>query len=40
VQGKLTLRSTPGHGTEVVLVVRYAVRHHSPAAHSASGSVS
>jgi PAS domain S-box-containing protein len=40
VHGKLTLRSTPGHGTEVVLLVRYAVRHHSPVPHSASNSAS
>jgi signal transduction histidine kinase len=26
VRGKLSLRSTPGHGTEVVLLVPYALR--------------
>jgi PAS domain S-box-containing protein len=31
VHGKLSLRSTPGHGTEVVLLVPYAVGHASPA---------
>jgi PAS domain S-box-containing protein len=40
VQGKLTLRSAPGHGAQVVLLVPYAVRHHSQASHSASSSAS
>ena len=31
VHGKLSLRSTPGHGTELVLQVPYAVGHKSPA---------
>jgi PAS domain S-box-containing protein len=35
VQGRLALRSAPGHGTEVVLLVPYAARHRSPAPHSA-----
>jgi signal transduction histidine kinase len=40
VHGKVTLRSTPGHGTEVVLLVPYAVRHHSPAPQSTSSPAS
>jgi PAS domain S-box-containing protein len=39
VHGKLSLRSTPGHGTELVLLVPYTVRHESPApSPSTSGS--
>jgi PAS domain S-box-containing protein len=40
VHGKLSLRSTPGHGTEVVLLVPYAPSHRSPAESAASGSAS
>jgi PAS domain S-box-containing protein len=40
VQGKVSLRSTPGHGTEVVLLVPYASAPRSPAAPATSGSVS
>jgi signal transduction histidine kinase len=32
VQGKLTIRSTPGHGTELVLLVPAAVRRDAPVA--------
>ena len=38
VHGKLLLRSTPGHGTELVLLVPYVVGHKSPAATAASSS--
>jgi signal transduction histidine kinase len=31
IRGKLSLRSTPGHGTALVLLVPYVVRHESPA---------
>jgi PAS domain S-box-containing protein len=40
IHGKLSLRSTPGHGTEVVLLVPYAASHRSPAASAASSSAS
>jgi PAS domain S-box-containing protein len=40
IHGKLSLRSTPGHGTELVLLVPYAVRHESPAPRPASSSAS
>jgi PAS domain S-box-containing protein len=40
VHGKLSLRSTPGHGTEVVLLVPYAPSPRSPAASAASSSAS
>jgi PAS domain S-box-containing protein len=40
VNGKLFLRSTPGHGTELVLLVPYAPSHRSPAASAASSSAS
>jgi PAS domain S-box-containing protein len=40
VQGKLSLRSTPGHGTEVVLLAPYAPSRRSPAISASSGSVS
>jgi signal transduction histidine kinase len=30
IRGKLSLRSTPGHGTELVLLVPYSVRRSSP----------
>jgi signal transduction histidine kinase len=40
VHGKLSLRSTPGHGTELVLLVPYVVKHESPARGPASSSVS
>jgi PAS domain S-box-containing protein len=40
VHGKLSVQSTPGHGTEVVLLVPYAVRQRSPAAQPASSSAS
>ena len=36
VRGKLSLRSTPGHGTELVLLVPYAVGHESPAPRPAA----
>jgi PAS domain S-box-containing protein len=36
VRGKLSLRSTPGHGTEVVLLVPYAAIQRSPAATAAA----
>jgi PAS domain S-box-containing protein len=36
VHGKLSLRSTPGHGTELVLLAPYGVRHELPAAGPAS----
>jgi signal transduction histidine kinase len=38
VHGKLSLRSTPGHGTEVVLLAPYVVRRESPAPGPASSS--
>jgi PAS domain S-box-containing protein len=38
IHGKLSLRSTPGHGTEVVLLVPYASGHQSAAASAASSS--
>jgi PAS domain S-box-containing protein len=40
VRGKLSLRSTPGHGTELVLLVPYAPGHQAPAASVASSSAS
>jgi signal transduction histidine kinase len=40
VHGKLRLRSTPGHGSEVVLVVPYEAGHRSPAASATSPSAS
>jgi PAS domain S-box-containing protein len=40
VHGKLSLRSTPSHGTEVVLLVPYAPSQQSPAASAASSSAS
>jgi len=40
VHGKLSLRSTPGHGTELVLLVPYSVGHESPAPRPASSSAS
>jgi PAS domain S-box-containing protein len=40
IHGKLSLRSTPGHGTEVVLLVPYAPSHRSPVASAASSSAS
>jgi signal transduction histidine kinase len=40
VHGKLSLRSTPGQGTEVVLRVPYVARHAAPAPGPASGSAS
>jgi PAS domain S-box-containing protein len=38
VRGKLSLRSTPGHGTELVLLAPYVVRHESPAPGPAASS--
>jgi PAS domain S-box-containing protein len=38
IRGKLSLRSTPGHGTEVVLLVPYTAGHRSPATSAASSS--
>jgi PAS domain S-box-containing protein len=40
IHGKLSLRSSPGHGTEVVLLVPYAPGHRSTAASAASSSAS
>jgi signal transduction histidine kinase len=40
VHGKLSIRSSPGQGTELVLLVPYAVRLKSPAPLPASGSPS
>jgi PAS domain S-box-containing protein len=40
IHGKLALRSTPGHGTEVVLLVPYVPGHRSSAASAASSSAS
>lgn len=40
VRGKLSLRSSPGYGTEVVLLVPYAMRHELPPVSTASGSAS
>ena len=40
VRGKLSLRSTPGHGSEVVLLVPYAVGHASPTSGPPSHRVS
>jgi PAS domain S-box-containing protein len=40
IHGKLSLRSTPGHGTEVVLLVPYASSPRSPATSAASTSAS
>jgi PAS domain S-box-containing protein len=40
VRGKLSLRSTPGHGTELVLLVPYIVKQAAPAAGPASSSTS
>ena len=40
VHGKLSLRSTPGLGTEVMLLAPYAPGHRSPATHAASGTAS
>ncbi len=40
VHGKLSLRSTPGHGTEVVLLVPYAPRHRPAAARAETSSAS
>ena len=40
IHGKLSLRSTPGPGTEVVLLVPYAPGHRSPAVSAASSSAS
>jgi PAS domain S-box-containing protein len=35
IHGKLSIRSTPGHGTEVVLLVPVSARHESASAHPA-----
>jgi signal transduction histidine kinase len=40
VHGKLSLRSTPGRGTELVLLVPYVVRHEAPTPGPASSSLS
>ena len=40
IHGKLSLRSTPGHGTEVVLLVPYLPGHRPAAASAASNSAS
>jgi PAS domain S-box-containing protein len=40
VHGKLSIRSTPGHGTELVLLVPYAPGHSSPATRATSSTVS
>jgi PAS domain S-box-containing protein len=40
VRGKLSLRSTPGHGTELALLVPYVVKQAAPAPGPASGSAS
>jgi signal transduction histidine kinase len=40
VRGKLSLRSTPGHGTELVLLVPYAPGQRSPAASAAFSTAS
>ena len=40
INGKLSLRSTPGYGTEVVLLVPYAPGHRSTAVSAASSSAS
>lgn len=40
VHGELSLRSTPGHGTELVLLVPYAVQLESPTARPESSSAS
>jgi PAS domain S-box-containing protein len=40
VHGKLSLRSTPGHGTELVLLVPYTPRHRSAAASAGTSSAS
>jgi signal transduction histidine kinase len=40
IHGRLSLRSTPGHGTEVVLLVPYVPGHRSAIASAASSSVS
>jgi signal transduction histidine kinase len=34
IHGRLSLRSTPGHGTEIELLVPYASDHPSPAARA------
>jgi PAS domain S-box-containing protein len=40
VHGKLSLRSSPGHGTELVFLLPYVVGHESPAPRTASSSAS
>jgi PAS domain S-box-containing protein len=40
IHGKLALRSSPGHGTEVVLLVPYVAGHRSPTASTGSSSAS
>jgi PAS domain S-box-containing protein len=40
VHGKFSLRSTPGQGTELVLLVPYVVRHEAPTPGPASSSLS
>jgi signal transduction histidine kinase len=40
IRGRLSLRSTPGHGTEVVLLVPYSARQRSSPTYSSSASPS